>query len=299
MNYTLVTGASGLLGSAIIQSERIRSLSKTEIISVTRMHLRSEEKFCISSDYSMESAKKIIADYPAKIKNIIHCAGLPSVYMSLLDPMSDHFNNFNPILFSLEIARKTGAKIFYISSVELYGSTSCEGRTEDSIKCPKNPYALNKMFAEEQIKLYHKLYGVEFNVLRPGIFIGENIRKNIIFEIISTYQNQLSEIKIYVDLKSKFNFIHVCEVTEVIEFLMEKNITNEVLNVGLETSVSVEELLNYFEKRYNFIPKIKQLDTEYQYKTAPIQKIKNLGWKPKRDIFFYLDELVKVKMKNH
>ncbi|MEQ9115913.1 MAG: NAD(P)-dependent oxidoreductase [Rickettsiales bacterium] len=296
MDITLIIGATGLLGKSIMGSKEISKISSTKLLGVTRNRSLEPSEELIISDYSKESAKKILFNYSNRIKNIIHCAGFPSVFMSLRDPINDHINNFDPVLFSLEIAKESKAKLFYISTVEMYGTDDCKDRSETSPRNPQNPYALNKMFSEEYIRLYQKIFGINFNILRPSIFIGDTIKKNIVFEIINAYQNSLESIPIYVDLNSKLNFIHVDEVTNIIRFLFEKNINNEIFNVGMEKSLSVNDLLKYFKTKYDFAPKINQLDDEYQYKTAPIEKLKSFGWKPKRDIFHYLDELVKIKI---
>lgn len=296
MDITLVTGATGLLGKSIVESEGVSNASSTKLLGVTRnKNLKSSERMIVS-DYSRNSANHIISKYSNRIKNIIHCAGFPSVFMSLKDPINDHFCNFNPVLFSLEIAKQSNAKLVYISTVEIYGANDCKDRSETSPRNPKNPYALNKMFSEEYIKLYQKIFDTNFNILRPSIFIGDTIKKNIVFEMIYAYQNNLDSIPIYVDLKSKFNFIHVDEVTNVIKFLFENNINNEIFNIGMEKSLSVNDLLRYFKNKYDFVPNINQLDNEYQYKTSPIEKLMSFGWKPKNDIFYYLDQLAKIKL---
>lgn len=296
MDITLVIGATGLLGKSIMESEEVSNASSTKLLGVTRnKNLKSSERMIVS-DYSRNSANHIISNYSNRIKNIIHCAGFPSVFMSLKDPINDHIHNFNPVLFSLEIAKQSNAKLIYISTVEIYGANDCKDRSETSARNPKNPYALNKMFSEEYIKLYQKIFGTNFNILRPSIFIGDTIKKNIVFEMINAYQNNLESIPIYVDLKSEFNFIHVDEVTNVIKFLFENNINNEIFNIGMEKSLSVNDLLRYFKNKYDFIPNINQLDNEYQYKTSPIEKLMSFGWKPKNDIFYYLDQLAKIKL---
>ncbi len=284
MDVTLVTGARGLLGKAIMQSH-IGEITSTKLIGLSRKP--SNDENIIECKYDQNFIQSIQSK-GWNVKHIIAAAGFPPVYMSFKQPWNDNTNNFAPILFTLEMARAFGASIIYTSSVELYGSDHNALRQENSLLAPRNFYGLNKYFSERYVQFYADIFGVKYLILRPSIFIGENISKNIIFELKKAI-HKTKTVDIYCTSDSVLNFIHVDDVSNAIEFLLQQNKWNEIFNIGSDEDLKISELIDWVEKTNKVKLNIHQCDTEFQFKTAPSGKINKLGWKPVKTIRERLD----------
>ncbi|MCE3237231.1 MAG: UDP-glucose 4-epimerase [Gammaproteobacteria bacterium] len=279
-DITFILGATGLLGQSVLYSG-IESITGTKVIGLTRKPNMHPSLMQCSYD------KKFIELIQSKgwnVKYIIAAAGFPSVYMSQKDPVTDHVHNFCPVLFTLELARAFNAKVIYISSIEVYGTEDNLTRTEDSLQNPCNFYGLNKQYSERYVTCYSHFFNISYLILRPSILISEAMSKNIIFEhkkaLLSNHR-----VDIYCQPHSILNFIHVNDVSSAIKFLLQRNQWNDVFNVGSNEDLQVSSITQWVEKTFNCTLHINQLDTEYQFKTAPSAKIRALGWQPAMSIY--------------
>jgi len=105
---------------------------------------------------------------------ILHQGALPSVPMSIDDPVTATDVNVMGTLNVLEAAKKFGVKrVVFASSCAIYGNLPELPKREEMPKCNLSPYALTKAAAEEYCQIYYQLYGLEtvalryFNVFGP------------------------------------------------------------------------------------------------------------------------------------
>jgi nucleoside-diphosphate-sugar epimerase len=105
---------------------------------------------------------------------VFHQAALPSVPLSLEEPLRTHAVNSGGTLQVLESARRAGVRrVVYAASCSAYGDTPELPKREDMPPRPRSPYALQKYSGEVYCALYSELYGLEtvalryFNVFGP------------------------------------------------------------------------------------------------------------------------------------
>lgn len=108
------------------------------------------------------------------VEVVFHQAALPSVPLSVAEPLRTHAVNSGGTLQVLESARQAGVRrVVYAASSSAYGDTPELPKREDMPPRPRSPYALQKYSGEVYCALYSELYGLEtvalryFNVFGP------------------------------------------------------------------------------------------------------------------------------------
>lgn len=179
----LVTGASGLIGSAfvdlLLQLRRTRN-ADIRVIAAGRDTAKLQERFAdadglsfMSYDATRSFSSQAHADY------VVHAASnaSPDLYMS--DPCGTLFANIDGVRNLLEFACKTQVrKLLYVSSSEVYGVRSAPGPARETDYGRVNPldirssYAEGKRAAEAICVAYATQYGVKVSIVRPGHIYG-------------------------------------------------------------------------------------------------------------------------------
>ena len=126
-------------------------------------------------------------------------------------------------------------KIFiHISSIDVYPNPeSCEKTHEDiAIEIERTiPYGFHKYLAE----LIVRRYCPRWLILRLGGLVGANLKKNPIYDW--THNKPL-----LISKESRLTFIHTEIVAQIIEQLIQKNVTNEIINVCSSDSIRLNDL---------------------------------------------------------
>jgi len=284
----MVTGATGLLGRALMRSD-LSEATGTKLIGATR---RGEMgNGYVQGDYDPRQVGSILAQF-SSLKEVIHCAGVSGVFSSMRDPVLDHANNVDPFMFSLELARAAGAKLTLVSSMEVYGSTDLPQRSEAAPLRPENFLGLSKLYCEQMMRLYHKVFGVEYVILRPSIFFGPGFTKGLLHDLVTGFAKRSRQVDIFCTTDSQLNFVHVDEVVSAMKHLHLAGLRNDVWNVGLTETPRVSELIEWFSCRYGYRPEIRIREENRQVKTAPIDKLQATGWRPAKGLYEHIEMLI-------
>ena len=186
----LVTGATGLIGSAVVDELLRMNASKNQGLSVVvagRSRARLEKRFARRDALEF-------ADYdalqPLRVKEgvdvIIHAASPASPDLFVGKPVETMLANVNGINEILKYAvAHPAVKIVYVSSSEIYGKAQPREngfREEDSgfvdILSPRSSYPMGKRAAETLCASYAAEYGVDVSIVRPGHIYGPTATEN-------------------------------------------------------------------------------------------------------------------------
>jgi len=140
-------------------------------------------------------------------------------------------------------------KYILISSGEVYNKVSKS--KNESCKIFVNGlsnYGFNKLIAEEIIKRSSSKY----LIFRMGGFVGRNLKKNLIYDLIN-------DKKIWVSKKSTFQYIDVDQATEMV-IKVHKKYTNQVLNLTGKTPISTKDILKLLNKKKVIFSKNSRLE---------------------------------------
>ena len=169
---TLVTGATGFIGSEIAQTledagQKVIRSSRSD----TR-HIAAEFMQLDLSSTNFDSGKL------KGIKTIIHCAA--AVHNSEVDESRIFSVNYKGTEALVDAAIKAGVQHFiFLSSVAVYGLSHNENYVTDNCEInPQSPYAKSKLKAEEMILHKCCLGSMKYTILRLPLVFGREAPGN-------------------------------------------------------------------------------------------------------------------------
>lgn len=186
----LVTGATGFIGSFIIKAilQRVKTYNADiSIVAFVRNADRAKEKFSEYEDLNrityveQDMCESIEADVKADF--IIHCASNAAPDMYMKDPVGTMRINFIGTDNMLQFAKKCGAqKFLYVSTIEVYGKTSCDEIGEDdfgyiSSNNIRSCYPESKKCCENLTICFGNQYGLNVSIGRLSYIYGAGMSK--------------------------------------------------------------------------------------------------------------------------
>ena len=290
MNY-LITGGSGFIGSHLID----RLLKGNNRIIVVDRSIKYQNLPDIKSSkltiYHEDIFGKI-EDLFKEIDVVVHMAALTRPQWSIKYPYETAEVNVLGTIRLLELAKDNKVKRFVLlSTSDLYGDTDEYPTSEDALLNPLNGYALSKMVCEEYCKLFYKLYGLEYNIIRPFNAYGKRMPLSGYYtSAIAAFINAFEQNKpchIFGKGKQRRDFVYIDDIVDMLIKLCTSNVKNEIFNCGFGKNYSINQLYKIFCKIYGRKAKIKYFPKQFEKKQtlADISKgYKLLKWKPKIDL---------------
>ncbi len=288
----LITGGAGFIGSNIAKyfiSQNdyniiiIDNLSTGSFDNISNLNLKFIECDILSKIKLEEIFSLNNIDY------VIHQAAQSSVDKSLEDPSFNGEENIIGTINLLKLSVKYKIKKFiFASSASVYGIPQYLPIDEEHPLNPVSFYGISKQSAENYIKLFNKLYSLNFIILRYSNvygnkdFAGEN-ETNVISIFYKNLLNN-NEIIIYGDGLQTRDFVFVKDIAIANYLSLKSNIKNEIFNVGSGEKTSVIEiykiLSNLLNKNISINYKNNKIgDINHSY--FNINKIKRLlNWEP-------------------
>lgn len=183
MIRTAVTGASGFVGSALVQ--HLADDKKYEVVAVARsnpLNLEPGVTYQRIEDFSEKNICKLVLN---NVDVLIHCAARVHV---MNDKAVDSLNEFRKtnVDSTLSLARYaaySGVRRFvFISSIKVNGEgTAPEKRfTSDQVPFPIDPYGVSKWEAEQQLRTLSAESGMEVVIIRPVLVYGPGVKANFL-----------------------------------------------------------------------------------------------------------------------
>jgi len=207
----------------------------------------------------------LTCEFPHQADLVIHLAGLAGVRESLKDPGAYWFNNVEASrrLFN----RYPDARILYASSSSVY---------EPDL----NPYAASKQVLEELAARHDNNVGMRFHT----VYSNECPRENMFFRKL--LNNQLEYVT-----RHYRDFVHLNDVLDAIEILIDKTFVKGVLDIGSGVPIRIQDLAPDLPVRLN-------TPGEREYTCANLRKMKALGFEPKYSVEKFLTKANKGNIIN-
>jgi nucleoside-diphosphate-sugar epimerase len=259
----LVTGGAGFIGSHLadrllregFEVYVIDNLNTGRLENITHHQNKKNFHFIKGDIRDRQLVKQTISD----VDIVFHEAALTSVALSVQDPILTNDVNVNATIALLKLSSDLGVKRFiYASSAAVYGDNASEKKREDMTPTPTSPYGASKLAAENYIKLFNTIYGLEtvslryFNVYGPRQpFDIQNPYSAAITIFINRLLRNMPLI-IYGDGEQIRDFIYIEDVVEAnMLALNAQNAVGEVFNVATGVNVSVNNVANTLKKIMN------------------------------------------------
>lgn len=177
---------------------------------------------------------------------VIHLAAQVSVNESLTDPWTDAQINILGLINLLNNCIQYDIKkIIFASSAAVYGKPIVSVVEEEHQTVPISFYGLSKLTAESYIKMYAKLYGLKYAILRYANVYGTNQLLSGEGGVVAIFIDTLLKNKtpvIFGTGEQTRDFIYVKDVARA-NFLVLTNGDNEIINISTNTATTINELL--------------------------------------------------------
>jgi dTDP-glucose 4,6-dehydratase len=194
-------------------------------------------------------------------------------------------------------------RFLHISTDEVYGDILGASHKETDMLCPSNPYSASKAAADMLINAWSRTYGLTYNIVRPTNNYGKYQYPEKLIPLC--VKNILRGKKIHLHNQGLpvRNWLHVEDTVDAVEAVMLSGEANEVYNVSggyeQQNKDTVRKVLQaFFGEGFEQSKYDEFVDLDYERPGQDVryavddQKIRKLGWSPKRDFDKEIVEIV-------
>jgi len=164
----LITGANGQIGTVLIQ-ELLKKYDYNQVLATDIATEPNQDVQFEQLDVLDAAAfERLVNEY--QITQIYHLAAILSASGEQY-PLRTWEINMNGFFNVMETAKKHGLKVFFPSSIAVFGEGQASGSTpQDNVLIPATVYGISKAAGENWANYYQKRYDVDVRSLRyPGI----------------------------------------------------------------------------------------------------------------------------------
>lgn len=310
MKY-LVTGGAGFIGSHIVDrllykghKVRVYDNFSTGKMLFIKHHLSNKNfeliKGNLSDTNKLNQAMKGV-DF------VFHLAAHADVRSGIKDHFIDHQENLEMTQNVLEAMTKHKVKSLAFSSTSsVYGDAKYHPMPEDYPFEPTSLYGATKAACESYIQAYASYYNFKVYIFRLVSFLGPHYTHGIIFDVLKKLQKKPKSIKLFSDGSPKKSSLSVSDGIDAI-FKIIENSRNKVniYNIGHKEIMTVSEIVDTVLQAAgsNSVKKIwlgkkSNWKGDNEFVLLSINKLKRLGWKPKKTIKQAIIETVNYLQNN-
>ncbi len=290
----LVTGATGLIGTALVKSFLARGDS---VVAAVRNVEKAQAQFaglpCLSIvkwDVTQKAPEGVVADV------IVHAASETSSRAYVEKPVETIGVMLDGTRNVLEFARRCDAqRVVFISTMEVYGVPSAEVVTEKDYGMidPMNvrsSYPEAKRLAENLCIAYWTEYKVPVVIARLALTFGEGVKRGHprVFAQFAEAVIDGRDIVLHTVGKTAGCRCYIGDAVSAIETLIDRGVPGEAYNVAnSSTFCTIREMAEMLAAAHPPTKVVVDLDAGTGRGYAPefrmrlsTEKLEKLGWKP-------------------
>ena len=292
-----ITGGTGLLGAAVLEE-----LIFIDEINEIHILYRDEAKKNLLEEHLKFNSKlkylkgdlETIEFSGLGVDVILHFASLRNIEKCNKNPEETYRINVAGTKRLLTKAKEENIKkIIFASTQNVYNLQSGKNQTEKSEIKILNNYAKSKYEAELMIEMLCE--NQDYIIIRPSRIIGPSIFPNedsVVGYVFFSKALKEKRIDLFGDIYRETNLIDNRDISKAIANLItsKKTIWNEIYNISSNTSVSINQVVEYIESwmienGYSLIVNKEKLSEQGLDILIDNSKIKGtIDWKPKISI---------------
>jgi len=263
---SLVTGAAGFIGSHVCDELLSRGHSVVGLDDLSggfRDQVPREVRFVEGSVEDEALVARLFAG--DRFTHVYHCAAYAAEGLSHFIKGFNYRNNLlgSVNLINASVNAGTVECFVFTSSIAVYGHGQVP-MTEDMTPRPEDPYGIAKHAVELDLHESHRMFGLNFVIVRPHNVFGE--RQNLgdpYRNVIGIFMNRILQglpMTVFGDGRQTRAFTYISDVAPVIaEAGMRREAWNEVYNVGADAPHTVLELAGIVARAMGVDPRIEFL----------------------------------------
>jgi UDP-glucose 4-epimerase len=274
MAVNLVTGAAGFIGSHVAEHLLQRGNQVVALDDLSGGFAQNVPEGAIFVQGSILDHKLI--DHLFHEHSFTHVYHLAAYAAEGLSHFIKRYNYENNLIGSVNLINASvnaGVKCFvFTSSIAVYGAGQLP-MTEDMVPVPEDSYGISKLAVEQELKVTHEMFGLDYIIFRPHNVYGE--KQNIgdrYRNVVGIFMNQLLQDKpmtIFGDGTQKRAFTHISDVAPIIaDSVHYPKAKNEIFNVGADAPHSVADLASLVAEAMGKACRIERLPARNEVKVA-------------------------------
>jgi UDP-glucose 4-epimerase len=274
MPVSLVTGGAGFMGSHV--AERLLILGHEVVVldDLSGGFIENVPKgaiFIKGSILDEDLVEHLFSRHG--FSYIYHVAAYAAEGLSHFIKRFNYRNNLIGSVNLINAAVNHNVKCFvFTSSIAVYGSGQSP-MTEVMMPIPEDSYGIAKLAVEQELKVSHEMFGLDYVIFRPHNVYGE--RQNIgdrYRNVVGIFMNQLlrgEPMSIFGDGTQMRAFTHISDVAPVIARSVDHpSARNQVFNVGADVPYTVNNLAQVVAKVMGRECRVEYLDARKEVKIA-------------------------------
>jgi UDP-glucose 4-epimerase len=274
MAVSLVTGGAGFIGSYVadhVLAAGHEVVVLDDLSGGFRDNVPDRATFVEGSVLDHELLGQLFAHY--KFNYVYHLAAYAAEGLS---HFIKRFNYQNNLIGSVNLINESikhdVERFVFTSSIAVYGAGQTP-LTETMTPMPEDPYGVAKLAVEQDLRISHEMFGLDFVILRPHNVYGS--RQNIgdrYRNVVGIFMNQLLKnepMTIFGDGTQQRAFSHIDDVAPIIaNSAFMKETANQIFNVGADVPYTVLELAQRVSEAMGANGRIRFLEARNEVKVA-------------------------------
>ena len=323
MKLVVITGCLGLIGyhltkQCLSKGWRVYGIDKCTYAA----NMNFLEDFLMFENFTFVQEDIASLKYLPDCDYVINVAAESHVGNSIIDSHDFIHSNVVGVKNLLDLIRKKPRNVddqpvfFHFSTDEVYGDITQGEHVETDILAPSNPYSASKAAADMLILAWARTYDMRYVILRPTNNYGIGQYPEKLIPICVKHLMRGKKIRLHDRGEPVRNWLHSADTASAVIAIIESGKTNEIFNVagGFEQKniTTAKKIIYSFhndqifeiqfdndEKRWksylNLEHKRPGQDVRYALND---QKLRSLGWEPKKEFDKEIFSIVKYYKKN-
>jgi len=271
---SLVTGGAGFIGSHV--ADHLLAMGHDVVVlddmsGGFRDNVPAEAAFVQGSILDHELIDRLFKRHA--FDYVYHLAAYAAEGLSHFIKRFNYNNNLIGSVNLVNAAINHNVKCFvFTSSIAVYGAGQSP-MSEAMIPVPEDSYGISKLAVEQELRVSHEMFGLDYVIFRPHNVYGE--RQNIgdrYRNVVGIFMNQLlrgEPMTIFGDGNQQRAFTHIDDVAPVIARSVNcPAARNQVFNVGADVPYTVNELAEVVAEAMGKPCTVNHLDPRNEVKIA-------------------------------
>jgi len=281
----LVTGGAGFIGSHVAEELSNMGFYVVSLDDLSGGFIDNIQgnnvHFIKGSINDYELIENLFQKY--QFEHIFHLAAYAAEGLSHFIKRFNYENNLIGSINLINAGIKYNVKSFiFTSSIAVYGNNQLPMHEELTV-FPEDSYGIAKYAVEQELKITHDMFGMDYVIFRPHNVYGE--RQNIgdkYRNVIGIFMNQIlrnEPITIFGDGEQTRAFTHISDVAPIIaKSILLPEALNQVFNIGSDIHCSINQLASVVISKMGASQKIIHVDArkEVKHVYASHEKLKNI-----------------------
>ena len=252
----LVTGGAGFIGAhlvaGLLQSDY--AVAVVDNLSTGQLRNLNHQATFYHAELNDDRIDQILQRERPEI--VFHLAAQSSVRQSALNPVADAGSNILGTIRLISAAAAAGVdKVIYSSTGgAIYGDPDTIPCDEDTPVNPLTPYGLSKRVGEQYLELFHRVYGLDYTILRYANVYGPGQNPHGEAGVVAIFAGMMTEGKrpqIYGNGLQERDFVFVSDVVDANLAAVRRG-NGGTYNIGAGEPVSVAQIYALLQELTGF-----------------------------------------------